>query len=141
MVNMLTNADMTIYNKYVDPATRSEKYARTVIVGVVWQAKKAVYMANVGMIAANSVAVFVPFACRANYLDPHAWQALSNKAGKWTLQAGDVIVKGIVADVVDDADFTMTDLRSRHENVLTIQSVDTMDQGSESIRHWAIGAK
>lgn len=138
---MRTNADLTIYNKYIDPATRAEKYQRTQIRSIVWESRKAVNtIASGGTVSVDSVRVFIPFARDANYLSPKAWQALVTKTGKWTLQEGDYIVKGLVADEITGA-FTTTSLRAKYDNVLVISSVDTMDVGSLSLQHWQIGAK
>ena len=139
---MLSNANLTLYNKYVDPATRLEKYQRTEIVGIVWQGRKAANGLRSGLLASNSVAVYIPFQRDANYVQPIAWQALTTKTGKWTLAEGDVIVKGLVADEITTSPaFTMTNLKAKYDNVLTITSVDTMDMGSANMQHWQIGAK
>jgi hypothetical protein len=35
----------------------------------------------------------------------------------------------------------MTDLKAKYDDVLTITSVDTFDNGSDYMRHWRAGAK
>lgn len=137
---MIPNSNLTIYNKYTDPNTRDEVYQRTEIKDVVWTSAKAVYSANLGLVRADVATVLIPFVCGENYLDPIAWQALTNKAGKWTLQRGDVIVRNIVSDEID-AGFTLTDLKATYENVLAITNVDPFDQGSLNMRFWRVGAK
>lgn len=142
---MKNNASMTVYNRYV--SSGAEKYQRTEIDTVEWQNRKAANIIRSGLLAADSVVVFVSFTVGDDYLKPKAWQALSVKTGKWTLAIGDVIVKGIVTDEIHDAvvsppsaAFTMTDLKAAHDDVVTIKSVDTMDMGSISMRHWQLGA-
>lgn len=136
---MITNADLTIFNKYYDPTSKSEKYQRTQIVGVVWENRKAANVIKSGLISADQVAIYIPFARGANYLQPITWQALSNKTGKWTLQIGDFVVKGLVNDSIGSS-FTISDLKAKYNDVLSIKSVDTMDRGSIHMRHWQLGA-
>jgi len=142
---MKNNCAATIYNKFV--ISGSEHYQRTEISAVEWQNRKQANVIKSGLLAADSVTVYVSFTVGDDYLKPKAWQALSVKTGKWTLAIGDVIVKGIVTDEIHDAvvnppsaAFTMTDLKAKYDDVVTIKSVDTMDMGSLLMRHWQIGA-
>ncbi len=139
-LTMIPNTDITIYNKYTDPTTRAEKYQRTVVSDVVWQGAKASSAANGGLLASNSAAIYIPMVRGTQYVKPIAWQALVTKTGKWTLAEGDVIVKGIVTDEITGGT-TMTTLKATYDDVLTITSVDTMDQGSANMQHWQVGAK
>lgn len=134
---MIPNADITVYNKYIDSATRSEKYQRAEVKSVVWQSTKAISQMRT-QTAANVALVMIPFERGTQYAAPKAWQAA--KSGKWTLQEGDVIVRGIVTDEITGA-YTITDLRAEHENVVTIASVDAMDQGSSNSQHWEVNCK
>ena len=136
---MITNADLTLYNKYYDPTTKAEVYQRTQISGIVWENRKAVNILKSGLLSADQVAIYIPFALGANYLQPIAWLALTTKTGKWTLQIGDFVVKGLVTDTVNSS-FTITNLKAKYNDVLSIKSVDTMDRGSAKMQHWQIGA-
>ena len=133
---MIPNGHITIYNRYFE--SRLEKYQRTVIRDVVWQATKAVSGRSTGVLASNVATVFIPMARGANYLKPKAWQAA--KSGKWTLQEGDVIVRGEATDNIT-TEYTITSLRAEYEDVVTITSVDAMDQGSPNVQHWQVGCK
>jgi len=136
---MKTNADITIYNKYIDAATRAEKYQRSVIAEVNWENCKAAMVRRTGELAADKARVFIPFVNHINYLAPKAWQALTTKTNNWTLQEGDIIVRGIVTDEISSS-FTVSALKAKYDDVLTIRSVDTYDQGSARMQHWEIGA-
>ena len=137
---MRTNANLTVYNKYIDPTTRSEKYQRVGIVGVAWENRKAANVRSTGgLAAADQARVFIPLARGTNFLKPKAWQALTTKTGKWTLQVGDLIVKGLVSDEIQTG-FTVTQLKAKYDDVLVITSVDTMDAGSPGMQHWNLGA-
>jgi hypothetical protein len=61
------------------------------------------------------------------------------KTGKWTLQQGDVIVRGLVSETID-ADYTISDLKRDYDDVVAIRSVDLMDNGSLARWHWQVGA-
>jgi len=137
-VTLIPNSDITIYNKYTDASTRAEKYQRTVINDVVWQATKARSGAGSGVLASNVATIFIDFAHGTQYALPKAWSL--SKTGKWTLQEGDVIVRGAVTDEISDS-FTMTALRAKYDYVVTVSSVDAMDQGSPNVQHWQVGCK
>lgn len=142
---MVVNADMTIYNKYF--SSGMEKYQRTQILNVKWENRKAANVLSSGLLSADSVAVYIPFANNADYVKPKAFQTLITKTGKWTLQEGDYIVKGLVLDeivaaVIDppSSAFTITSLKAKYDDVVMIKSVDTLDAGSSNIQHWQLGA-
>lgn len=137
---MIPNSAITVYNKYVDPSTRSEVWQRSEVTDVVWQATKAVSGSKSGLLASNVATIFIPFAQGSLYKLPKAWQLLADKSGYWTLQEGDVITRNIVADEITGA-FTITSLRAKYDHVVTITSVDAMNQGSANMQHWEIGAK
>ena len=150
--SMKTNAEATLYNKTINPSTRAEEFQRTVLTAVYWENRRAVNkIASGGDIKADKAMVMIPQSEGANYLDPVAWQKLADKTGKWTLQAGDVIVRGAVTDEITDEvidelteevtpAFTVSDLKRKYDDVLSITTVDWMDAGSEKVNHWEIGA-
>jgi hypothetical protein len=131
---MLTNSDITIYNKY--RVASVDTYQRTTVVDVAWEQRHARSKQDSDDLAT----VFIPMLSARNYLKPKEWQALSNKSGRWTLQVGDVIVKGLVDDELT-AIFTLTNLKNAYDDVLVVSSVDTRDYGSPSMQHFQVGAK
>lgn len=143
---MLTNANATVYNKYVSAG--AEVYQRTQIVdpdgdySVAWENRKGSNVLRTGgTIAADQAAIFIPMSDAPDgYTDPKAWQALVTKTGKWTLQVGDYIVKGLVTDAISGS-FTISSLKAKYDDVLQISSVDTYDAGPEDLQHWQVGAK
>jgi hypothetical protein len=70
---------------------------------------------------------------------PKTWQADSDHTG-WTLQEGDVIARGVITQEIS-ALYTMSALRAVYEDVVTIISIDAMDQGSPNMQHWELGCK
>jgi len=133
---MIPNGDITIYNKWID--AHVEKYQRSEIYDVVWQATKARAGLYSGPLANNVATIFIPYSQAANYSQRFTWQLA--RTGKWTLQVGDVIVREIVTDEITTA-FTMTLLKAKYDDVVTITSVDDMDQGSANMKHFEVGCK
>lgn len=119
---MRANDDLTIYARGVDPSTRSEKWTRSEVTGVVWEDRKASNVIKSGILEADRVAVYIPFAC-----------------GDVSIKVGDVIVRGLVEDEIGPS-FTITALKAKYPASATVRSVDRMDRGSLALRHWQIGA-
>jgi hypothetical protein len=143
---MRTNCLATLYNGYVSGG--AQKYQRTAIGLVAWFNTKASNVLRSGLLAADSAVIYVPLALGADYFDPKPWTALTVKTGFWTLAVGDVIVKGLVTDEIHDAivsppsaAFTLTMLKAKYDDVVTIKSVDTFDMGSVSLRHWKVSGQ
>jgi hypothetical protein len=146
---MIPNADITLYNKYIE--NRVEKWRREVIFFVVWEDTKSIQRISAGKLDANNATIFFPFALRTGYVTPKAWAALEDKSANWTLQEGDIIVRGAVTDEITEAvyedealvtpAFTVKDLQAKYDEFVKIVSVSRMDQGSPNMRHWEVGCK
>jgi hypothetical protein len=133
---VIPNCDITIFNKYI--SARVEVWRRSIIRNVGWQATKAVSGTKAGYLASNVATVFIPFAGNTDkYAPPKYWQY---DLDGWTLQEGDVIVRGEVPEDITST-FSITDLRAKYDDVVTITSVDSMDFGSLNVRHWEVGCK
>ncbi len=136
---MYTNSNMTIYNKYFDKATRTDKYQRTVLYGVFWDDKKAMNRLQSGLENADEVFIAIPFAVssKRQYIAPKEFERLEDKSNYFTLKEEDRIVQG-------EIDFEITgkvsDLDKQYE-AFTITSVDTKDFGSPHMKHWEISGR
>lgn len=138
---MNTNTALTIYNKYYDTSTKTEKYQRFLLSAVEWEDRKdSNVLASGGDKAANQATIYIPLSVGAAYKKPKPWLALADKTANFTLQIADLVVKGNVADELS-ASFTPSDLLNKYDDVLRITSVDTFDMGSLNMRHWKVGAK
>jgi hypothetical protein len=136
---MKTNANLTLYNKYV--ANRAEKYQRAQIIAVQWENRKAANtLASGGELAANQATIYIPFQRGEKYLPYTEWQALTDKTGYWTLQEGDFVVRWLVSDEITNV-FTIMALKAKYPFVFSIKSVDFMDMGSVALSHWKLGVK
>jgi len=133
---VLTNTPLTLYNRV--PGT--ETYHRTVLPAVQWENRKAAnVLASGGNLAADQAAIYIPLDT-PGYLAPKAWQGLPDKSMAWTLQPGDVVVKGVVADEIGPS-LTLSALKAKYDDVLAVTSVDAMDYGSARLNHFQVGAK
>jgi len=129
---MLTNVDCTVYNKYL--VGRVETYQRVEIKAVQWEQRHA----RQGNQDNDFTSVYIPFERGADYLKPRESLSVSDKPDHWTLQIGDVIVKGIVTNELVAGTFTLSDLKRTYDDVLVINSVDTRDYGSANMQHWEV---
>lgn len=117
---MRTNTDITIYTRGL--STGAETWTRSTVLGVAWNNRKAANVLKSGLLEADSVAVYIPMS-----------------RGALTLKVGDILVKGVVTDVIGPS-FTITALKAKYPDVVVIKSVDRMDMGSAAMHHWQIGA-
>lgn len=97
---MTTNADITIYNRWYDSATRSDRWLRTQIRGVSWYGGQAVTVGEKGLLSADVYTVRIPLISAPSarrYVSPSEWAAAKSSAlaGLWTFQAGDAVVYGL----------------------------------------------
>lgn len=127
---MLTNCDVTIFNKYVE--NRETKYKKSFIHNVHWEDSEGFNILKSGLQSADKSKIYIPFYSCKDYKKPKEFR--KNKEG-FTLQAEDIIVKGIIED-----EYTK-DLEKNYDYVRLITSVDVRDYGSESMRHFEVGAK
>ncbi len=135
---MITNTAMTVYNKYAE--NRAEKYHRAEISAVLWDSSNGTVKRKSANMQDNKAVIAIPFSVGAAYKKTKEWLALSDKTANWTLQDGDVVVRGIVPEEITDG-FTLSALRAKYDDVLEIVSVSRMDQGSPNTHHWEVLCK
>lgn len=141
---MITNADITLYNSYVDDMERT-KYKKTIIKGVNWQGTVTRTIVNNTLQSADSIDIYIPFLADFSekiYIEPKAWSRLSEteKDKYFTFKATDKIVKG-ECDFEFIGSNTVKNLENSYDDVVTIMSVIKNDDGSPSMKHFQIGAK
>lgn len=90
---------VTIYNKY--QAEQEERWQRTVLGGVFWDSTKGAQLRKAGVASADGLVLIIPQSVLPGYVKPKAWAALTDKARHWTLQSGDIVIKGEVAHEVE----------------------------------------
>lgn len=136
---MFTNTDITVYNKYLDPVTLTDKYRRIVINNVQWFVTETAKRVDTGRNADDKAYVIIPFTSALDevFLTPYEYSNIEDRSGFFTLAPEDRIVRGII-------DFEVTgrisDLDRAYE-AYTITALDTRDFGNDHMKHWAVTAK
>ena len=133
----LCTETVTVYNARVDPGTRTEIYAPTVLRGVSWHCETASAVTEAGLKAANRCALRIPGDVDAEgktFVEPKDYRAAEDVGGLWTLQKGDVIVRGACTDAL-----TPARLRERFgaDRVTTVVGV-TDDRRAPRGKHWRV---
>lgn len=93
---------ITLYNKYTDPTTKKVKWYRHVITDCFY--KHTVEKVTVGNTTLDSNSSICRIRVSDNFIDKKSWMKLedSERAEKFTLSAGDIIVADEVDFEVDD---------------------------------------
>lgn len=117
---MICNSDLTLYKRSV--VAGAETWTREQIVGVFWEDSAGAKVLPNGTIKDDKATVYIPFA-----------------RGSLDLQEGYMIVKGLVTDTITTS-FTISDLKRKYVDVLTIRRVTRRDFGSAAMRHWELSA-
>lgn len=133
---MITNADMTIYNKYFDKASRMDKYKRHSITNVFWDDVEGASRLRSGLEQSDKVLVIVPFESypEGSFI---GFKGYSGEEGTFTFQVGDRIVKNVIGFDIDNRP---AELDKRYL-AYTITSIDRKDFGSSKMHHWEIRGK
>lgn len=139
---MVTNADITLYNKVYDRDTGTNRYYRTVLKGVNWQDTTAVQPTDKGIVSADVAEIYIPFAVETEkqFRKPKNFVQEPEKAGFFTIEAGDLVVRGIVENELTSAKDEER-LKNAYDDVRTIAVVETNDNGSLEMQHWKVTAE
>ena len=139
---MNTNADITIYNKWFNKATRLDEWKRVPVKGVNWYGGQAVTVTDNGLQSADTYTVRIPITSappgRAFAL-PEDWAACAAGAlGQlWTLQAGDIVVRGLIDEDIEKA----ADVTGKYGQCFMVTGWKDNRRGSPAIQHWRIDGK
>ena len=119
---MWWDSAITLYNQYTDPLTQVVTSYRTVIgqnepkLGCFWNTA----------ISSSSIICRIPK--QENYLDRFSWANLTNDvmADYFTLGRGDILIKGIVEDEIDEYSkgHRSSDLLIKYKNMLECMQIE-----------------
>lgn len=139
---MVTNADITLYNKVYDRDTGTNRYYRTVLKGVNWQDTTAVQPTDKGIVSADVAEIYIPFTAETEkqFRKPKNFVKETEKTGFFTVEAGDLVVRGIVEDELTSAKDEER-LKNAYDDVRVIAVVETNDNGSPEMQHWNVTAE
>ena len=148
----LCNDTITVFNARVDPATGGNVWTATVITGASWYMTDAstVDASKGGLIAANKATIRIPEDSNAGgktYADPVSYKAAASVTGLWTLQNGDIIVKGSVpaSEIVTNngvsstvpINWTPAKLKQAYADCVTVLAV-TDNRRAPRAPHWRV---
>ena len=89
---MYWNKTITVLNKYEDNSTGLITYYKTVLNNCFWkETNNEVSVGNVKL-QSNSHIIRIPY--NSSYLPPMEWLSADQKATKFTLKQGDILIKG-----------------------------------------------
>ncbi|GAA0061731.1 DUF6751 family protein [Clostridium sp. CTA-1] len=129
---LFKNSDITIYNRYYDFTSDTDKYQRTVIKGVNWQSKRNGTVSDKGLLLADSTLIFIDKL--DNYVSPKRFLKLSDpeRPNYFTFTPGDKIVKGEVDfEVTGIKPYRLSDLENGFDDVIDIKSVSKLSSHFE----------
>lgn len=134
---MITNADITIYNRKYDKATRLDTWQRTVIQGVHIYVDHKTFVGDNGLNSAEVYKIRIPADAENadQYLHPEEYVALADITGHWTIQNGDQIVIGVCDLEIEKP----SDLGSVYKKHCKVTSWS--DNRFGGLQHWRIGGE
>ena len=134
---MITNSDMTIYNQKINPETKLTEYVRTQITGIHWYMEQKTSVDDKGLHSKDIYKIRIPEAAGTGtkrYVTPEQYQAMEDVSGVWTIQNGDVFVKGLVNDSIKKA----SDIFSKYPEC-SGRVFSWSDNRFGGLSHWRIG--
>lgn len=126
--------NITLFNKKYDKATRTDVYVKTVLNNVHFEGVRASSIDDKETKVNDSLFVIIPFSVYG-YLKPKEYQKQQDTLGRWTLQEGDIIVKGIVEN-----DITSSKELKALDDVYTINSIEIVDYSVTCLNHFEVYA-
>ncbi len=127
---------ITVFNARVDPATGYDDYLPTVIVGVSWYMGVATSVNNNGLQAANACTIRIPLDADfggKSYADPIEYAGAADPAGLFTLQPGDIVIKGSL----ESSSLRPAEIKRTHATFVTIKGV-TDNRRAPNAPHWKV---
>lgn len=91
---MLTNATITIFNRYADKKLRKFVYVPHVLPDVWFHAKQVTRAEQGGLVSANDYKIRIPFQ-REGWLPANDFQNLEQTGDNWTVQDKDYFLVGV----------------------------------------------
>ncbi len=142
---MMTNADITVYNRQFDKAQDKYIYLRTYLKGVNWQESKGIRIAESGVVSDDRTRIFIPLDVDAEgkqYKKPKTYRRMDDKSLFYTLDNEDIVVKGIIDfDLTGNPGENVSSLQAKYDDVMVITKVIDNRYGSRTIQHFELEVK
>lgn len=91
---MLTNADITIFNQYADRKEKKIIYIPHYIEHVWFHTDQKSNVSDGGITSADDYKIRVPYTECGDWMPPNDFKELASPGGNWTVQNGDIFIKG-----------------------------------------------
>lgn len=132
---MITNADITLYNHRMNKETRLDEWYRTVLQGVHFYVDHKVNVGDNGLNGADVYKLRIPekVNCQKGYVQEKEFISVEGDPDSWTLQKGDVIVRGICELEIEKP----ADLKKQGISYCTVTSWS--DNRFGGLPHWRVG--
>ena len=110
------NQTITVYNKYSDASGRITWY-RHILRNCFWKDTDTMLVNGETIIQTNVTLCRVPV--NKNFREKYVWDGLTSRGNYFTFGTGDIIVKGIAEDVVNEyeAGKRSSDLLTKYKNL------------------------
>ncbi len=142
---MMTNTDITVYNRQFDKAQDKYIYLRTYLKGVNWQDSKGIRIAESGVVSDDRTRIFIPLDVDAEdkqYKKPKTYKRMDDKSLFYTLDNEDIVVKGIIDfDLTGNPGENVSSLQAKYDDVMVITKVRDNRRGSRTIQHFELEVK
>ena len=142
---MMTNADITVYNRQFDKVQDKYIYLRTYLKGVNWQDSKGIRIAESGVVSDDRTRIFIPLDVDAEdkqYKKPKTYKRMDDKSLFYTLDNEDIVVKGIIDfDLTGNPGENVSSLQAKYDDVMVITKVRDNRRGSRTIQHFELEVK
>lgn len=137
---MTTNADITIFNKVLDPETRSDVFRPTVIRGVSIHMVLGSSSSKKNQDRLQDARIRIPITADTGgkkYVPSFRYKSVGGEGNIWTIQVGDLVVPHIA----DNIEVTReSDLWRNFDDVIVVKEyADNTTRGSDFVKHWRIG--
>lgn len=91
---VLTNASLTIFNRFPDGQSRKFVYIPHYIPNVWFHTDQKVSVGDGGLKSADVYKIRIPYSECGDWIPPNDFAELANPEGKWTVQNGDFFLVG-----------------------------------------------
>ncbi len=138
------NETITIYNKYKDPSSNLITWFRHVVEGAFW--KDVGNKINIGDTVIETDAIICRIRKDDVFLPNYEWLVLDEKEDNYTLGKGDIIIRGVVEDEVDEYvnGQKSSDLVRKYKDLqgcMTIDKVTINIEGGRGNEHYLVQGK
>lgn len=142
---MITNADITLFNKFYDKQERKDIFLPTIIKGVSLYMKSGSSGDNKYRESTATYKIRIPMDAdmgESTYVDLVSYREMELQEAKkhWTLQADSIVIPAVVeeSDVPDGAN--LTELTKKYGSFITVTDFsDNTTRGIRRMAHWRIG--